>query len=109
MVSRVRGHVLAVLDQSRAPALSDTARALGLSGRSLVRMLAAAGQTHHAIVDSERRARASLLLARSGLPIGLVADQLGFSDQSSFGRKCRAWFGESPSAVRRRLQGAGPA
>jgi AraC-like DNA-binding protein len=85
------------------PTLPQTARALGLPARTLVRALAAEGHTHHRIVDVERRHRAMRLLARPDLPLAEIADLLGFSDQSSFGRKCRAWFDESPSSVRRRL------
>lgn len=102
-VSRVRAHVLAMLDGGAVPSLAQTARALGLPTRSLVRALAAEGQTHHGIVDVERRHRALRLLARRDLAVADIADLLGFSDQSSFGRKCRAWFGESPTGVRRRL------
>lgn len=103
LVSRVRAHVLATLDRGAVPTLPQTARALGLPTRTLVRALAAEGQTHHRIVDVERRHRAMRLLARPDLPLAEIADLLGFSDQSSFGRKCRAWFDESPSCVRRRL------
>lgn len=102
-VSRVRAHVVAMLDRGTVPTLPQTARALGLPARTLVRALAAEGQTHHRIVDLERRHRAMRLLARRDLPIAEIAELLGFSDQSSFGRKCRAWFAESPSCVRRRV------
>jgi AraC-like DNA-binding protein len=102
-VSRVRAHVIAMLDRGAVPTAPQTARELGLPARTLVRALAAEGQTHHGIVDVERRHRALRLLARRDLPINEIADLLGFSDQSSFGRKCRAWFDESPSCVRRRL------
>jgi AraC-like DNA-binding protein len=102
-VSRVRAHILAMLDRGTVPTLPQTAGELGLPARTLVRALAAEGQTHHGIVDVERRHRALRLLARRDLPINEIADLLGFSDQSSFGRKCRAWFDESPSCVRRRL------
>jgi AraC-like DNA-binding protein len=106
--ARVREHVLASLDAGRPPSLPASARALAMSSRSLVRALAAEGRTHHRIVDDERRRRAELLLAKPGVSIGEAAERLGFADQSSFGRKCRGWFGEGPSAVRQRLvrQGA---
>lgn len=102
-VSRVRAHALAMLDRGIVPTLPQTARELGLPTRTLVRALAAEGQTHHGIVDLERRHRALRLLARRDLPIAEIAELLGFSDQSSFGRKCRSWFDESPFCVRRRL------
>lgn len=106
LVARVRAHIRDQLDKGRAATLAETAAALHMSERTLVRTLASEGQTHHAIADAERLSRARLLLARRAVPIVEIAERLGFADQSSFGRKCRVWFGESPSAVRRRLQGA---
>ncbi len=101
--ARVRAHVAAALDAGRVETLADTARALGLSSRSLVRALTEARTTHHQIVEAERRVRAEQLLALPGLPLADVAERLGFTDQSSLGRKCRAWFGDSPARVRRQL------
>jgi AraC-like DNA-binding protein len=103
--ARVRAHVAAALDAGHVVTLAETARALGLSSRSLVRALTEARTTHHQIVEAERRARAEHLLAQPGLPLADVAERLGFTDLSSLGRKCRAWFGESPSRVRRHLAG----
>jgi len=71
-----------------------------------VRGLAAAGVTHHQLVETERQSRTRILLATSHLPLVEIAEQLGFSDPSSFGRKCRDWFGDSPARVRRRLTAA---
>lgn len=105
LLSRVRTQVAAQLQQGRAARIADTASALGLSERSLVRSLASAGITHNQIVDDERRAQAQRLLAKSQHSLADVAERLGFSDQSSFGRKCREWFGDSPARVRRRLNG----
>ena len=102
-VSLVRAHVLAMLAHGAVPTLQQTARELGVPARTLVRALAAEGHSHHRIVDVERRHRTLRLLAQPNLPVAEIAERLGFSDQSSFGRKCRAWFAESPSCVRRRL------
>jgi AraC-like DNA-binding protein len=104
--ARVRAQIGAALDAATVVTLADTARALGLSSRSLVRALTEAGITHHQLVEAERRVRAEQLLAQPGLPLADVADRLGFTDLSSFGRKCRAWFGLSPLRVRRQLAGA---
>jgi AraC-like DNA-binding protein len=105
LARRVRSHVRSLLDHGKAATLADTARALHTSERSLVRALQQAGQTHHEIVDSERLDRARHLLAQPLLSLSEIADRLAFADQSSFGRKCRAWFGESPSCARRKLIG----
>lgn len=104
--ARVRAHIGTALDAGTVVTLAETARALGLSSRSLVRALTEAGITHHQLVEAERRTRTEQLLARASLPLADVAEQLGFTDLSSFGRKCRAWFGLSPSRVRRQLAGA---
>ncbi|MFM9979230.1 MAG: helix-turn-helix domain-containing protein [Sphingomonadaceae bacterium] len=105
LVSRVRERVREQLEIGRVTKAGETANALGKSERSLVRGLTAARTTHHRIVDEERRLRASTLLKDFKLPLAEVADQLGFPDQSSFGRKCIAWFGESPARWRVALAG----
>lgn len=99
-VCQVRNHVLRQLDSRKAPTVEDTATAIGLSVRSLVRMLTEAGTTHHRIVDFERQQKARLLLAQPDIKLAEVAERLGFPDRSSFGRKCRLWFGESPARLR---------
>lgn len=103
LVSRVRALVSGNVRQGRAAGIADTALKLGLSERSLVRNLALAGTTHQKILDEERRAHALRLLADPQSSLADIAEMLGFSDQSSFGRKCREWFGDSPTRVRRTL------
>jgi AraC-like DNA-binding protein len=105
LLSRIRGHVATALDTGHVTTLAETARALGLSTRSLVRVLTQNGITHYGIVESERRARAAHLLAQPALSLGEIAERLGFTDPSSFGRKCRTWFGDSPSRARRQFCG----
>lgn len=107
LLSRVRGHVLRALDEGHAASLAETARALGMSSRSLVRALARNATTHHQIVEAERAARARHLLAQPSLKLADIVDCLGFPDQSSFGRKCRAWFGDSPARFRHQLVSRG--
>jgi AraC-like DNA-binding protein len=83
--------------------VAETSRALGMAARSLVRGLERDGVTHHQIVDNERKAMAQEMLALPTPAISDIAEALGFTDQSSFGRKCRAWFGNSPARYRRML------
>ncbi|WP_439534487.1 helix-turn-helix domain-containing protein [Polymorphobacter sp.] len=101
LVGRIRTYVRGRIEQGRVATLEETARALAMSARSLVRALERAGTTHHQIVDTERRIIARSLLSRSMLPLAEVAERLGFPDQSSLGRKCRQWFGDSPARLRR--------
>lgn len=103
MICRVRDDVRQRVKAANPATVDKTAAALGVSARSLVRALALAGTTHHAIVESERRQAARLLLAQPLLKLAVVAERLGFPDQSSFGRKCRAWFGETPAQMRQRI------
>lgn len=103
IVGRVRDDVRERVNAGNSATVDKTAVALGTSARSLVRALALAGTTHHAIVEAERRQAAQLLLAQPRLKLAAVAERLSFPDQSSFGRKCRAWFGETPAQFRRRI------
>lgn len=103
LIGRVRAHVRGRIDAGQTAGLDDSAAALGLSVRSLIRALGEAGTSHHQLVDAERSARALHLLAAPHLTLADIAERLGFSDQSSFGRKCRTWFGDSPARVRQRL------
>lgn len=103
LASKARAHVQRCLDDGRMTTVAETARALGTSSRSLVRALARGATTHHRIVDAVRRERALQLLAQPGVSLADIAERLDFPDQSSFGRKSRAWFGESPARLRRQM------
>jgi AraC-like DNA-binding protein len=103
LVSRVRIHVVQGLEARRLVTIEETARALNMSARTLVRSLQREGHTHHRLLDRERRQKAEQLLAGGRLPLGDIAEALAFTDQSSFGRKCRDWFGTSPLRLRREL------
>lgn len=83
------------------PALSDVARALGMSGRTLQRRLAAEDSSFQALVDEARR-RLALRLLRSGddTTLSEVTYMTGFSDQSAFTRAFRRWTGQTPGAFR---------
>lgn len=105
LVGRVRDRVRDALKKGRVTKLGETAVALGLSQRSLVRALTAAGMTHHLIVEQERSLQARILLKEATLSLAEIADRLGFPDQSSFGRKCLGWFGKSPARLRLDLTG----
>ena len=49
--------------------------------------------------------RAKDLLAQSGLPLGAIADQLGFGSQSHFTRAFHTAVGVTPSEFRRHALG----
>lgn len=99
---RVRRRIADMLRVHRkAPRLKQVAQAEGISTRSLVRHVAAAGHSFHGLVDQERRLRTSMLISDPDWSLRAIADELGFPDVSGFGRKFRTWFGDSPGRFRR--------
>jgi len=40
------------------------------------------------------------------MPLGQIADLLGFSEQSVLARSCRRWFGVTPKEIRREREDA---
>lgn len=88
----------------RVPRLKQAAAHLGISTRTIVRSLARHQTSYHKLVEEERKARALVLVADSSLSLAEVAESLGFSDMSSFGRSFRTWFGDTPGNLRKRSE-----
>ena len=65
----------------------------------------ATGVSPHQYVMRARLERAKDLLAQSGLPLGAIADQLGFGSQSHFTRAFHKTVGLTPSEFRRHALG----
>jgi len=83
------------------PALSDVARELGMSGRTLQRRLADEGATYQSLVDDARRKLAVRMLGQDGdAALSEVAFMTGFADQSAFTRAFKRWTGVTPGAFR---------
>lgn len=101
----VTDRVLRLLETTRdgrLPSLEDVAQQMGVSSRTLRRQLSAEGAGFHSIRESVRHQRArELLLRHSTMSIDEIAEHLGYSDPSNFGRAFRKWEGVSPSAWRR--------
>ena len=85
----------------RVPRLKQAAVHLGISTRTIVRSLARQNTSYHKLVEAERKSRALALIADTSLSLAEVAEALGFSDMSSFGRSFRLWFGDTPGNLRR--------
>jgi AraC-like DNA-binding protein len=83
--------------------LVGVAREMAIHPRVLQRRLAEAGTTFETILDDVRRATA-LTLSTDGLQVAQIAAALGYSEQSSYSRACRRWFGESPRQLAGRLR-----
>lgn len=96
----VSGRVTRLLESvrdGRLPGLEEIAGQLRMSARTLRRQLSAEGVRFQALQDQIRHRRALELLQRPDLPIDVIADQLGYSDPSNFGRAFRKWEGMAPS------------
>lgn len=75
--------------------LACTARALGVSARTLQRRLQAEGTSFDEIVDALRREMSLAYLERQ-VPVAEIASLLGYSDATSFHHAFRRWTGVSP-------------
>ena len=74
----------------------EIARLTGVSRRTLVRRLSEAGTGYRDLVNAELRNRAERLMRDGDLSHAQIAEQLGYTDSSSFSRACRRWFGRGP-------------
>ena len=83
--------------------LADIARQLEINERTLQRRLDRQGLRFSNIVERVRQSQAHEFLAQPALPLSEVATLLGYSEQRSFSRACRRWFGKTPAALREGL------
>jgi AraC-like DNA-binding protein len=77
------------------------ARHLGVHARTMQRHLAKEHTSFAAILDQERKRQAARLLGNPGFQLGQVAGILGYTEQSTFNRSFRRWYGTTPRAFRR--------
>lgn len=82
------------------PTLSDIARELTMSSRTLQRRLSEQGHSFQSIVDDTRRELAERLLKSSSHSLSEVAFLTGFSEQSAFNRAFKRWAGQTPRSYR---------
>ena len=99
---RVRAVIIRHLPDGE-PRRSKIAAILGMSERTLHRRLAAEGTSFQRLLDDTRRELAQHHLGQREVSLADAAYLLGFSDQSSFFRAARRWFGTSPGHYRLRL------
>ena len=76
------------------------ARLLQLSERTLKRRLQDDGTSFRALLADARQQQARTLLADGALSLTDIAEQMGFSDLSSFSQAFKRWFGVAPSRMR---------
>ena len=82
------------------PTVSDIARHLGMSARTLQRRLSDRGYSFQTLVDESRRELAERLLRHTDYPLAQIAFLTGFSEQSAFNRAFRRWAGQTPRSFR---------
>lgn len=97
--------VLALLPGGTCTA-AEVARHLRVDRRTLHRRLGAEGLTFSALLEQVRKELVQRHLRESDMPMGEVAELLGFSGASSFGHWFQSAFGCNASQWRRRAAGA---
>ena len=97
--ARVRAYLL----QSKPhwPDLDECAASLPMAPSTLQRRLAQEGTSFRAIKDSLRRDTAIARLYGSRVPLGVLAEELGFADSAAFQRAFKTWTGVAPGTLRR--------
>lgn len=101
--SSINEQVKVVLKRSLAsgrPEVSDVARQLGMSERTLQRRITAEGTTFRDLLVEARQELGRQLLLDPSSGIDEVACLLGYQDASSFYRAFRDWEGMSPNRWR---------
>jgi AraC-like DNA-binding protein len=81
------------------PRASAIAREVASTERTLRRRLAETGTSYAELVAALQRDRAETML-KQGVPIGVIALAVGFTDAAAFTRAFRRWTGMPPSAAR---------
>jgi AraC-like DNA-binding protein len=94
----VRGIVGALLP-SGVCTLASTARALGLSARTLQRRLQGEGSSFDALVDRLRH-ELSLHYLDQQLPVREITELLGYTDPRAFHYAFKRWTGSTPERLR---------
>ena len=82
------------------PSLSDVAKALGMSGRTLQRRLSDLELSFQSLVDHARRDLSQKLLKETAYSLAEIAFLTGFSEQSGFTRAFKRWSGKTPRSYR---------
>jgi AraC-like DNA-binding protein len=71
-----------------------------VSRRTLARHLKAEGRTFRQVANEVRSKIACMLLAKTDLPLGQIAEVLNHAEHSAFTRAFRRWTRETPAAWR---------
>ncbi len=96
---RVRIHISQRLSEG-VPTLSEVARQLGMSARTLQRRLSDKGFSYQELVDAARRELAEQLLKSTDYNLAEISFLTGFAEQSGFTRAFKRWAGQTPRSYR---------
>jgi AraC-like DNA-binding protein len=96
---RVENAIVPLLPHGQAN-IREIAKRLGVSARTLMRLLASEGCTFREILDALRLDLAKSYLGEKNLLISEVAWLLGFREISSFFHACKRWTGKPPKQIR---------
>ena len=108
-LERLRGSVSAKVRhllharQPQWPSLDQVAESLSMSRRTLLRKLESEKISYQQLLDEARNELACWYLRQSRMPLGHVAEKIGFSDQTNFSRSFKRWKGYSPKDYRRQF------
>jgi AraC-like DNA-binding protein len=98
-VDEVRAYTRATLTTGNCT-ITRCAAKLEASARTIQRRLAEQGLRFSEIVEEERVEASKRALRETGDALSEIALNLGYSDQSSFGRAFKRWTGTTPQAYR---------
>lgn len=100
-VGRLRACIRESMSEG-APSITDVARVLATSPRSLQRRLQQEGTSFALQVESVRKELAEAYVADHRMPIGEVAFRLGYGDTPAFLKAFKRWTGTTPGRFRAR-------
>jgi AraC-like DNA-binding protein len=100
--ARIRGLIGSRLREG-GPALRMVAREMGFSPRSLQRKLSSINRTYAQILDEMRAQMSKHYLRDPDIPVGEIADSVGYQEISSFTRAFKRWTGTTPTHYRKSI------
>ena len=83
--------------------LALIAEQLAMHPRTLQRALRECDTSYETLLDDIRRGKAREYIAQTSIRFSQISALLGYTDQSTFNRACRRWFGCTPKALRQQV------
>ncbi len=99
IVLDVRKSIYLLLPMGRA-SVEQIAQGLGMNVRTLQRQLDRHAVSFSTLINDVRSELAQRYIANKSYPLGRIAEQLGYANQSAFTRWFTAQFGATPSSMR---------